>query len=103
MNDLKSCTFSWVYQYYLAWFADRAQPGAAPKSEEEIIGTYSYNEDIFDDGHITLSRVVHYVPLTSREAKSGKPELFGFTELNLIEERSDGEIAKIVPVEYTLL
>lgn len=103
MNNLNCCTFTWVYQHYLNWFAERARPDAAPKPEDEIVGAYSYNEDVFDDGHIILSRMVYYVPLTSSEAKSGRPELFGFTELNLMEESSDGDVEGITAVEYALL
>lgn len=103
MNNLNSCTFTWVYQHYLAWFAEHARPGTAPKPEEQLVGAYSYNEDVFDDGHIILSRMVYYVPLPSSEAKSGRPELFGFTELNLMEESRDGDIEGITAVEYALL
>lgn len=103
MNNLNGCTFSWVYQSYLLWFSEHARPGAAPKPDEELIGAYSYNEDVFEDGHIYLNRVVYYVPLDSREAKSGKPEIFGFSELNLMEKDEIGDIKGITPVEYELI
>lgn len=103
MNIINGCTFAWVYQCYLSWFRDRARPGAAPKQEEELIGAYSYNEDVFEDGHIYLNRVVYYVPLNSCEAKSGKPEVFGFSELNLLEKDCCGDIEEIIPVEYALI
>ncbi|ANU54117.1 hypothetical protein I5Q82_10125 [Acutalibacter muris] len=103
MNNLNGCTFTWVYQHYLSWFSDHARSDAIPKREEEIVGAHSYNEDVFSDGHISLNRVIYYVPLKQSEAKSGKPEIFGFTELNLLEEDSSGDIEKITPVEYALL
>lgn len=97
------CTFSWIYQTYLEWFSGRARPGAVPRQEEEIAGASCYSEEIFDNGHVVLNRVVYYVPLKASEAISGVPEMFGFTELNLMEANPDGDIEEITPVEYALL
>lgn len=103
MKILTNCTFPWVYQSYLKWFADHARPGAVPKQEEELAGAHSYNEDIFDDGHIVLSRMVYYVMLGPSEAQSGQPELFGFTELNLMECNGCEDVEQVIAVEYALL
>ena len=103
MNNLNGCTFAWVYQRYLSWFSDHARSGAAPKTEEDLAGTYSYNEDVFDDGHILLNRVVYYVTLSPPESSSGRPEVFGFTELNMMKQDPGGDIEELVPVEYALL
>lgn len=103
MYNLNGCTFSWVYQRYLSWFTDHARDDAVPKLEEEMAEAYSYNEDVFDDGHILLNRIVYFVPLNSWETKSGNQEMFGFTELNLLEEDSVGDVERVVSVEYALI
>lgn len=103
MYNVNGCNFTWIYQCYLDWFSSHARPGAAPMPEEELAGVQAYNEDVFDNGSIVLSRVVYYVPLAPSEAKSGRPELFGFTELNLLQGNGEGDIRDIAPVEYALL
>ncbi len=37
------------------------------------------------------------------ESSSGRPEVFGFTELNMMKQDPGGDIEELVPVEYALL
>ena len=94
---------TWVYPRYCTWFSDHALPDALPKRKEEIADSFAYGEDVFEDDQILLNRAVYYIPLSAAEAKSGQPEMFGFTELNLMKIGDDGDVSEIVAVEYTLL
>lgn len=98
-------TFPWIYQRYLDWFRVHARPEAHPKTEEELIGFHIGGEDVYDGSLIQLHRLIYSVPLTGSEALSGKAELFGFSELNLMEksDAGDDDVVAVTAIEYELL
>lgn len=97
------CSFDWLYQSYLSWFHSHARPEAFPKNGEEIVSSFSNSEEIFNNGRVVLNRLVYYVTLPSADSVSGKPEVFGFTELNLMEDDGCGNFLEVTPVEYAVL
>lgn len=97
--------FEAVYQHYLAWFRERAKPGASPKEKDTLLGWQSFHEDVFENPHFILNRVYFLIPLSPAQSRSGTLEIFRFSELNLMRKAQYNgmeEIAEIYPVEYRI-
>lgn len=99
MGIKKGPSFDTVYKRYLAWFHEKAAAGTAPKEEGEFPAFQLFHEDIYEDDFMILNRVYFTVPLLPAESKTGRLELFAFTELNLL-HKAGGEIERMTPIEY---
>lgn len=95
-----------VYGEYLRWFRRKAVSSAVRKGRRELAALPVYNEDVFDGGSFTLNRMYFLVFLPPSQSRSGKPEYFSFSQLNLMERTwsmSGGDrVEKMIPLEYRL-
>ncbi len=93
--------FESIYFHYLDWFQARAEQGAVSVEREAFPQYQSFHEDVFENDRMILNRMYYTVPLSPSASRSGKLELFAFSELNLM-EKENGSIADLYTVEYRI-
>ncbi len=91
--------FKSLYARYLDWFQERAGKEALPWDEEDLPRFQSFNEDVYENDRIVLNRVYYAVPLAPSHSRSGRLEVFTFSELNLM-EKAGNDITNLRTVEY---
>ncbi len=91
-------TFEELYDDYLAWFRKRAKDQTTAWSREDFSRFQSLNEDVFENGRILLNRVYYLVPLLPGQSRSGRLEVFSFSELNMLFRDYAGDV--ILTAEY---
>ncbi len=91
-------TFEMLYADYLLWFRERAKEQAVAWEQEEFPRFQSLNEDVFQEGGIVLNRAYYLVPLLPEHSRSGRLEVFAFSELNILFQNYEGDV--ILTAEY---
>ncbi len=94
-------SFDGLYLRYQEWFRGRAAERAAPWDREDFPRFQSFHEDVYDNGRVILNRMYYMIPLSPTESRSGKLEIFSFSELNLMEMDGD-DIADCRTIEYRI-
>ena len=91
-----------IFEKYIAWFAEHALEGIAPPAREQLNLQQTHNEDLYEDDRCVVNRTCYLLPLLPSQSKSGRLEVFSFSELNLMFKNPDGDPEEVFPVEYRL-
>lgn len=90
-----------IYGEYLEWFRERAKPGREPKGRRGLFETFLFSQTVVDGAAFALDQAFFITWICSKDAKSGRPEWFLFSELDMLPRDEDGDVLPPLKTAYT--